>query len=130
MEALKPRLRTAERALATLDQILKRRKSKVIRDAAIQRFEYTFEAVWKAAQLYLKEREGVEMASPKAVIRGSGQAGLLTKGQVRTALRMVDNRNRTVHTYEERVANSIYKRLPAYAELMGEWLAAMQDLSS
>jgi len=29
------------------------------------RFAYTFEAAWKAAQLYLYEREGVEVGSPK-----------------------------------------------------------------
>ena len=64
MERLTERLATARAALATLhDLVRKPDRSKVERDAAIQRFEYTFEAVWKAAQLYLREVEGLEPES-------------------------------------------------------------------
>jgi len=43
--------------------------SDIVRDAAIQRFEYTFEAVWQAMQLFLREEEGFEIGSPKGAIR-------------------------------------------------------------
>ena len=36
-----------EAALLTLDEVLMMEWSKVVRDAAIQRFEYCFELVWK-----------------------------------------------------------------------------------
>jgi len=36
------------------------------RDASIQRFEYTYEAVWKAAQLYLRNRENLELPSHRS----------------------------------------------------------------
>ena len=51
--------------------------SPIIRDASIQRFEYTFEAIWKAAQAVLRDRFGVELASPKPIIRASLENGLL-----------------------------------------------------
>ena len=38
------------------------------RDAAIQRFEHSFETTWKAAQRYLQVVDGVVVASPKAAI--------------------------------------------------------------
>ena len=47
------------------------------RDAAIGRFEYTFEAVWKAARAVLLSREGVAASSPKGVVRASHSAGFL-----------------------------------------------------
>jgi hypothetical protein len=59
----------ARQALGTLAEALAMEKTRIVRDASIQRFEYTFEAVWKAAQSFVKQHEGVEAASPKAVVR-------------------------------------------------------------
>ena len=53
MERLRQRLDIARQALASLKALLPLDVTPVVRDAAIQRFEYTFEAVWKAAQRYL-----------------------------------------------------------------------------
>ena len=53
MERVKERLHVARRALATLAQALNEPKTPMNRDASIQRFEYSYEAVWKAAQAYL-----------------------------------------------------------------------------
>ena len=100
------------------------------RDASIQRFEYTFEAVWKAAQLYLRTRENLALASPTAVVRACFQAALLDEEQSRTAMDMVRDRNLTVHTYNEELADQIYARLSGYATLMEQWLAAMSGEAS
>ncbi|WKT85144.1 HI0074 family nucleotidyltransferase substrate-binding subunit [Thermosynechococcus sp. JY1339] len=104
---------------------LGKRTDTIIRDAAIQRFEYTLEAVWKAAQLYLREREGLDIASPKGVIRACLAVGLLTPEEGRLALKMVDDRNLTVHTYNETLADAIFSRLAQHAMLMDRWLAAL-----
>lgn len=125
MDRLTRRFRVARKALKTLQNILREQSSDVVRDAAIQRFEYSFETVWKAAQLHLREKEGLELASPKSVIRSSGHVALLDADQVQLALRLADDRNLTVHTYNESVAKKLYARLPGYARLMQEWLNAM-----
>lgn len=50
MERYRERLTIARQALDTLDEVLAiAEPSQIVRDAAIQRFEYTLEAVWKAA---------------------------------------------------------------------------------
>jgi nucleotidyltransferase substrate binding protein (TIGR01987 family) len=125
VDRLAERLRVARRALETLREALRESKTPLNRDASIQRFEYTFEAVWKAAQLYLRVGENLELASPTAVARACFQSALLTEEQSRMALRMVRDRNLTVHTYNEELADQIYSRLPTHATLMEEWLAAM-----
>ena len=43
-----------ETALITLDEVLMMEWSRVVRDAAIQRFEYCFELVWKLIKRRLK----------------------------------------------------------------------------
>ena len=74
MERLIERLGIARRALNALQEAIDRGLSDaIVRDAAIQRFEFTFEATWKAAQRFLLEAESLEFASPKGVIRASFQ---------------------------------------------------------
>jgi nucleotidyltransferase substrate binding protein (TIGR01987 family) len=126
VERLSQRLATARAALATLNELLhKAVRSKVERDAAIQRFEYTFEATWKAAQLYLREVEGLEVGSPKRAARAGLQVGLFDEAQARQLLAMVDDRNLTVHTYNEPLAEEINSRLSGHALLLQHWLDQM-----
>ena len=126
MERLRQRLATARRALDTLDELREEPFSKIVRDAAIQRFEYTFEAVWKAAQRHLETVEGVEVGSPKAVFRACLETGILTSSQTQQALGMTDDRNLTAHTYNEQVAVRIYSRIPNHATLMSQLLAVLE----
>jgi len=127
VERLRQRLETAERALQTLTNILLQQGVRdVVRDAAIQRFEYTFEAMWKAMQLFLREIEGLEVGSPKGVIRAALQVGLFDDDQTRLALEMADDRNLTGHTYNQAVAEAIFAHIPAYSRLMTDLLNAMR----
>lgn len=128
MERLKERLAVARRALGTLQEVLAiQSPSRVERDAAIQRFEYTCEAIWKAAQRYLQEVEGISIGSPKGSIRASRDVGLITDEQTTLGLEMVDDRNLTVHTYNESLAENISRQLPSYADFLATWLAAMEE---
>ena len=116
------RIATALQVLATLDELEHQPPGDIIRDAGIQRFEYTFEATWKAAQAVLLERYGIELASPKPVVRASLENGLLTEEDARLGLAMVDHRNLTSHTYNEALANEIFAQIPAYRRLLRQWL--------
>ena len=59
----------ASLAVATLRELAVLAKpTRVESDAAIQRFEYSFEATWKAAQRFLQIVEGIEVGSPKAAV--------------------------------------------------------------
>jgi nucleotidyltransferase substrate binding protein (TIGR01987 family) len=126
MERLKQRLAVAKTALASFQDILRKTPAnRVERDAAVQRFEYTTEAVWRAAQRFLEVVEGFSIGSPKGTIRLCREVGLLSDAQAARALEMIDDRNLTVHTYNERLAKRIDRHLPRYAELSEQWLMAM-----
>jgi nucleotidyltransferase substrate binding protein (TIGR01987 family) len=128
VERLTERFEVARKALARFREALVAPATELNRDASIQRFEYTHEAVWKAAQMYLRNRENLQLASPMAVIRACFQAGVLTEEQSRLAVEMARDRNLTVHTYNEELAARIYSHLPSYAKLMENWLDAMERL--
>lgn len=58
-------------------------------------------------------------------MRAARDAELISDEQAETALSMVDDRNLTVHAYNEDLANQIFGRLPDYISVMGSLLRAM-----
>lgn len=128
MERVKERLQVARKALKTLRELTDKSKlTEVERDAAIQRFEYTFEAVWKSAKEFLHEVEGLTANSPKSAVRASWQSGLFDEKTAQTALQMCEARNATVHTYNERLAKSVYRQIEGYVDVLQTWLDNMQE---
>lgn len=127
MERLNERLASAFKALITLEELSGMEKpSQIIRDATLQRFEYTFEIAWKTAKTYLYEIEGVVAGSPKNVIRECLKVGIFDSQETTEALIMVDDRNLTVHTYNETLSLSIYSRITVYAPLIRKWLERIE----
>ena len=112
---------TAQNALHRFSEILQEKKNSITRDAAIQRFAFTFEAVWKYVQYFLKTNEGLDLASPKAVIRASFQLNFFNEVETETAIHMTDHRNLTSHTYDEVLADEIFDKLPGYYTLLKTW---------
>jgi nucleotidyltransferase substrate binding protein (TIGR01987 family) len=118
MERVKRRVEEAEKALRTLREISHESYSVIVRDAAIQRFEYTFETFWKLLREYLREAEGIRCNSPKSCFREALSTGLINGEQTMTCLEMTDDRNLTSHTYIEEVAEQIYRRIEGYCKVM------------
>jgi len=118
METLNLKYKDALRAIETLEEISSESFSIVVRDAAIQRFEYTFEAVWKFLKEYLKEKEGIICNSPKSCFREIFSLGLLNEEEIIKFLEMTDRRNETSHTYKEEVAQLIYNKIKDYSLLI------------
>lgn len=128
MDKLKQRLDTLEAALATLEEILQHQPSMVVRDATIQRFEYTTEAAWKALKHYLLEHEGVDCNTPKGCIRKAFQADLLTEEETESFLQMINDRNLTSHAYIPEVADKIASAIPRYAQLIRKLAESMSKM--
>ncbi|ADE13808.1 nucleotidyltransferase substrate binding protein, HI0074 family [Nitrosococcus halophilus Nc 4] len=127
MERLRQRIGTARKALSQFEKLADLpQPNDIERDAGIQRFEFSFEAVWKTAQRYLQVVEGIDVASPKTVIRASLQASLFDEAESRLALQMADDRNLTSYTYNEALAKKIFSRLGAYHKLLRNWLNRME----
>lgn len=119
MDRLSQRLGDAARAARLLHEALAiTSPSELERDGVIQRFEYTFEAVWQASQAFLQAEEGVSARSPRSTLKALGETGLLSEGETVLALEMLEDRNRTVHMYIEAVALQIHQRIPEYAPLL------------
>ncbi len=121
--SLARRLILFAQALGRLDEALARPEDAIVRDACLQRFEFTFEMAWKAIQSYA-QREGLECVSPRDCFRAAFRLGLIDKAPQWMA--MVEDRNRTTHTYDEQGARAIYEALPEYARLLRRLLEQLK----
>lgn len=127
MERLRLKYKDALNALNTLRDILKEPFTIIIRDATIQRFEYTFEALWKFLKEYLKKKEGIISNSPKACFKKIFSLGFLTEEETVRCLEMTDRRNDTSHTYKKEVAQFIYSKIKRYYTLMKNMVEQFKD---
>ncbi|WP_203248914.1 HI0074 family nucleotidyltransferase substrate-binding subunit [Sporosarcina beigongshangi] len=127
MERLQERIVSAKKVLASFQKLVMiEQPNDVERDALIQRFEFTFEASWKAAKQYLYDMEGIDIGSPKGVIRSCREITLFDDEETILALQMVNDRNLTVHTYNEEVAIKIHMNIKTYFPLLSNWILRIE----
>jgi len=92
-----------KRAFALLSEaiytIQKRELNQLEQEGIIQRFEYTWELIWKVLKDYL-EYKGVilDTITPSAVIKAAIAANLIQNGEV--WMDALDSRNKMSHTYD------------------------------
>ena len=92
-----------------------------VRDAVIQRFEFTFELAWKLLKDKLAA-EGVEVATPRQSLQAGVAARLIDDANLWTELLRM--RNLTSHTYDEKLARRVYRFVCA------DGLAALRALGA
>lgn len=101
----------------------------ILRDATIQRFEFTFEAAWKALQMYL-QYQGLEANGPRQALKQAFAQGLIpTPEEADIWMDMLEDRNLTTHTYREELAEAIAANIRArYAACLHEMAARLSAL--
>ena len=102
------------KALASLESILTREEDEVVREANIQRFEYTYELAWKMLKRHL-QWSGTDTGSWdfKEVMREAARVKLIDDAEVWFEYRRA--RNQTSHTYEKKTAQEVYEVAKKFA---------------
>jgi len=99
--------------------------SLVEKAGVIQFFETTFELSWKLMKDYL-EYLGYDVKSPRDSIKTAFQIELIKDGS--TWLEALMDRNLTVHTYDEAIANEVYKKIKeSYSTLLEKLFVKFKD---
>lgn len=105
-------LEPLSKALKTLDEALSRGKlDELMRDGAIQRFEYCIELTWKSGKKVL-EAKGLQVEVPKDVFRMMAKVGWIKDAA--PWFSYLEARNKTSHMYREDVAKEIFAVLPQF----------------
>lgn len=81
----------------------------MIKEALIQRFEYTHELAWNVMKDYAHFQGNSEVAGSRDATREAFQLHLITEAH--TWMDMIASRNKSSHTYNEVTANEIYTKI-------------------
>lgn len=129
-ERLSERQKQVCGAAARLGEAVAQAETDIVRDAVIQRFEFTFEVVWKTLKLYL-ERQGHDCGGPRSTLKKAYIEGLIaTPEEADVWFQMLEDRNLASHAYDEALATSIYRRITCdYARLLAQMAEKIQNLS-
>ena len=127
-ERFKADLALLTKAVGTLEKALvKARETNddIPRDAAIQRFEHTFELSWKTmmvASRYL----GIETKNPREAIRTAFKSGWIQNTD--DWFNALDARNQTSPTYHEEVAKEVFGTAKKFPTQVKELLNALNKI--
>ena len=125
-------LTSLDNAIASLDRALIRTQSapgdEELRDACIQRFEFTFELSWKSMRrrlaLDLPSSFDLGTMSYRDLIRVSADHGLLEDVAAWYLYR--DKRNLTSHAYNAAIANDVFSAIPVFARHARDLLSKLK----
>lgn len=107
-------------ALAQLKKATLEPETEFLRDAVIQRFEFTYELAWKTLKLALEDKD-IDVRNAKDTIAAAIEQGMVDDGNLWTEMHRM--RNLTSHTYDPELAQSVYKFVIATGVVEFESLA-------
>jgi len=117
-------LEVLKKANNMLAKFMKNDKTEQEQAGIIQSFEYCYELSWKIMKKVLHS-EGLEVSTPKQVIREAGAAKIID--DVKLWIEFANNRNLTVHTYNELILKDIMKIIPQFKEELSKLIKELED---
>ena len=101
------------KAQIAFEQAIEQAETQLECDGAIQRFEFTYELVWKTLRRILLFK-GIEVITPRDIFRQAASMGLIDDLVV--WFEFIKKRNLTSYTYNQDVAQDIFEELPKFKE--------------
>ena len=119
------KLAAFDKALKTFKESLLTHPSQLERDGAIQRFEYCYDLAWKTLKHFLEKRGIMDLNSPKSVFLAAHAEKVIDDELIWSTI--ITKRNLSVHTYNQKLADSLFAELPLYYDAMYLLLQTMID---
>ncbi|WP_250657412.1 nucleotidyltransferase substrate binding protein [Alkalimarinus coralli] len=123
-------LTALSKAVCSLELALAQPKNEFIRDAVIQRFEYTYELCWKMLRRYLISDIGVEEVNRlprKDLFRVAAEKQIITDPVCWFTYHKA--RNETSHTYDENKAEETYSIASKFCDDAKALLFRLEELN-
>ncbi len=92
-----------------VDLSKKRDLSRLEKQGLIQAFEYNHELAWNVLKDFLQADGAKEIYGSKSATREAFGVGLIGNGEV--WMEMIEDRNQTVHTYNQDLSEKIFTRI-------------------
>lgn len=126
-EELKYAFIKLENALVKLKEGANEARCELEEDGVIQRFEFTFELLWKTLKIFLQNK-GIVARTPRDVFKEAFRLEWLNNEEV--FLDMIEDRNKTSHIYDKETSRQIFARIKDnYVSEMERVLEKLQEVS-
>jgi nucleotidyltransferase substrate binding protein (TIGR01987 family) len=113
------------KAQKTFVQALGQVNSELERDGAIQRFEYTYELVWKILKKILKFK-GLDVHNPRDVFREAAKQKLIEDPAI--WFTFMKQKSLTLHNYNQDCADEIFTCLPQFEKELNKLIQTITKL--
>ena len=100
-----------EKAFLKLKEGVVSAKDELDKDGVIQRFEFTFELLWKALKIFL-EYQGIDVKTPRDSLKEAFRIELIEDEEI--FLDMLEDRNKSSHIYDKEVSEEIFRRIKSF----------------
>ena len=90
----------------------------LLNSGKIQKFEVCVELLWKTVKVFMLESYGVDIASPKPLMKALYENGLCSEEEMESLLEMIDERNRLSHLYRKSMIVPFLGKLGGYNRIM------------
>jgi nucleotidyltransferase substrate binding protein (TIGR01987 family) len=112
--------------VAAVELARTRELSELEQQGLIQSFEFTHELAWNVLKDYLEEKGIMGLIGSKDATRAAFKAGLIEQGE--DWMKMIEDRNRTSHTYDPHVAQAVAENIrerfyPAFEKMAKRFTA-------
>lgn len=97
-----------EDAFSRLKEGIASAKNELGWDGVVQRYEFTFELLWKTLKIFLNDK-GIDARTPKDVFKEAFKLDWLEEEEV--FLNMLEDRNLCSHVYDQQTSRKIVDRI-------------------
>ena len=112
-------------AFEVLQQFYKATETEQERAGTIQAFEFCYELTWKTMKRILKKR-GIDVLSPRETFRIAAKEGLIA--DTKLWFDFIELRNKTVHTYDQNVAEAVFRGIPLFITTTETFIQTIKTL--
>ena len=114
-------------ALSALETVIKLPPDpdRIVIDATIQRFEFSFELFWLLLKEVIRSKGIKDVSFPRDVLSAAFSHNLISNEDV--WLNMLSDRNKTSHTYDKELADIIYNDIKSYFPIMKSSFADLKS---
>ncbi|MBI1870975.1 MAG: nucleotidyltransferase substrate binding protein [Chlamydiae bacterium] len=113
------------KAVTRLKEGARRSRDDLDKDGVIQRFEFTFELLWKSLKMFLED-QGILCKTPKECLQASYRVQMIQDEQI--FLNMLVDRNKTSHIYDNEESEKIFQKIrDSYIPVLDHVLAKLES---
>ena len=88
-----------------------------IKSGQVQKFEFCIEAFWKTLKKYISELHGVELKTPKSVVKKALELEYINYKEYEALIQMINERNELNHTYKQERFEAIRNNIIAHKNI-------------